>query len=316
MWYPCGMNITIRQLGYFRALARHRNFRRAAEACHVSQPALSVQIKAMEEALGGPLVERLSRDVIPTPLGRQVLQVAERILADMAELDQIARQGQGRGGVLALGVIPTIAPYFLPEALAALRSRDIALDVQVTETKTDRLTEMLTEGTLDAAVMALPVEVAGLTHIPLFEDRFLLAGSAARLQPFENGTALAPESLHLRQLMLLEDGHCLTDQALDVCGRGRGHPQINMGASSLSTLSRLVAAGFGLTLMPELAALTEQQAAPDLSLRRFSEPEPARIVGLFRRDSGTAPTWFTELAELLSGVGTRLVAEARAGVPA
>lgn len=308
------MNITIRQLDYFHALARHRNFRRAAEACHVSQPALSVQIKAMEEALGGALVERLSRDVILTPLGRQVLQVTERIRTGMADLDQIARRGQGAGGVLALGVIPTIAPYFLPEALAALRSRDIALDVQVTEAKTDRLAAMLSEGALDAAVMALPVDVTGLSHVPLFEDRFLLAGSAARLGELNPADMLAPESLNLRQMMLLEDGHCLTDQALEVCGRGRGHPQINMGASSLSTLSRLVAAGFGLTLMPELAALTETQAAPDMRLRRFTEPEPARMVALFRRASGAPPDWFTELAALLTPVGQGLVAKARAVV--
>lgn len=304
------MNITLRQLAYLKSLARHRNFRRAAEACHISQPALSVQIKALEQDLGGPLVERLSRDVILTPLGRQVLSVAERMLADLAQLDQIARRSQG-AGALSIGMIPTIAPYFLPDALAALRSRDIALDVQVTETKTARLVAMLGEGTLDAAVMALPVVDDRLASVPLFEDRFLLAGSAARLAQFDRAAPLAPDALNFRQLMLLEDGHCLTDQALEVCGQGRGHPQINMGASSLSTLSRLVAAGFGLTLMPELAALAEQQATPDLHLRRFSTPEPARTVGLVRRASGPAPDWFTELQALLSTVGAGLVDGAR-----
>ena len=305
------MNITLRQLEYLKALVQHRNFRRAAETCHVSQPALSVQIKALEQAFGGPLVERLSRDVIPTPLGRRVLDVAGRMLADLAELDQIARSGQGGGGSLTLGVIPTIAPYFLPDALAALRARDIALDVQVTEAKTARLARMLGEGTLDVAVMALPVEADRLTAVPLFEDRFLLAGSAARLAQIDRSDPLTPDRLNLRHLMLLEDGHCLTDQALEVCGQGRGHPQINMGASSLSTLSRLVAAGFGVTLMPELAALSEAQAAPEMRLCRFSTPEPARVIGLFRRDTGPQPEWFGDLQALLTGVGEKLVQKAR-----
>lgn len=304
------MNITLRQLEYFKSLVQHRNFRRAAEACHVSQPALSVQIKALEQEVGGPLVERLSRDVIPTPLGRRVLDVAARMLADLSELDQIARSGPG-GGTLALGVIPTIAPYFLPGALAALRARDIALDVQVTEAKTARLVELLGDGALDVAVMALPVEAERLTAAPLFEDRFLLAGSAARLAQIDRSGPLTPDRLNLRQLMLLEDGHCLTDQALEVCAKGRGHPQINMGASSLSTLSRLVAAGFGVTLMPEMAALSEAQAAPDMRLCRFTAPEPARVIGLVRRDAGPQPDWFGDLAGLLSEVGDELVRSAR-----
>lgn len=281
----------------------------------MSQPALSVQIKALEDTIGGALVERLARDVVPTPLGRQVLQIADRILADVALLDQIARQGQGTGGTLALGVIPTIAPYFLPSALAALRARDIALDVQVTEGKTARLTQMLSEGALDVAVMALPIEAPHLVAEPLFEDRFLLAGSPARLAQLDVSRLLDPTELDFRHLLLLEEGHCLTDQALEVCGQGRGHPQINMGASSLNTLSHLVAAGFGVTLMPEIAALPERLAAPALQLRRFATPEPARTIGLFRRDAGAPSLWFTELCDLLRGVGVALVDQARVEIP-
>lgn len=299
------MPVTLRQLSYFRALAAQRNFRRAADSCNVSQPALSVQIRELEAALNGPLVERQARDVLLTPFGREVLASAERILAEVAGLEHAARRRGGLTGTLSLGVIPTIAPYFLPEALAALRAEDISLDVEVTETKTETLLARLAEGALDAALVALPIEQEGIEVLPLFEDRFLLAGSAARLASI--GGVPSPEGLAESQLLLLEDGHCLTDQALAVCGRGRGNARINMGATSLSTLSRLVAAGFGLTLMPEVAALTELRASPGMHLRRFGTPEPARIVALARRASSHREGWFTELADVLQTVGDALV---------
>ncbi|HBM58417.1 LysR substrate-binding domain-containing protein [Salipiger marinus] len=308
------MNMTLRQLGYFKALSEQRNFRRAAEACHVSQPALSVQIRELETTLNGPLVERHARDVVLTPFGREVLEVADRILGEVAALEQAARRRGGLTGRLALGVIPTIAPYFLPEALAAMRAADISLDVSVTEAVTDRLLDQLLDGRLDAAVIALPAEREGIAAEPLFEDRFLLAGSAARLELYND--VPHPEGLGESQLLLLEDGHCLTDQALAVCGRSRGNARINMGASSLATLSRLVAAGFGLTLMPEIAIPTEARAAEGMCLRRFATPEPSRSIGLVRRASTPAQGWFTDLAQRLRGVGEDLTARSRASVPA
>ena len=312
------MNITLRQLTYFKALAEQRNFGRAAEVVHVSQPALSVQIRELEKTLGAALVERQARDVVLTPFGRRILTHAETVLAATQALGDAARWRGGLSGQLRLGLIPTIAPYLLPTALEALRSRDISLDVQVQEAKTDRLLADLRAGRLDAAVIALPAAEEGLIEVPLFEDRFLLAGTKARLDAQGRGPgteALRPMELGASQLLLLEEGHCLTDQALDVCGRGRGHAQINMGASSLSTLSRLVAAGFGLTLMPEIAALQEQRAAPEMHLMRFCAPEPARQVGLVRREASTDDGWFTALAGMLSDVGTEVVAAARQGCP-
>lgn len=308
------MNITLRQLTYFKALAEQRNFGRAAEVVHVSQPALSVQIRELEKTLGAQLVERQARDVVLTPFGRRILDHATRVLEATQALGEAARWRGGLAGQLRIGLIPTIAPYILPAALEALRSRDISLDVQVQESKTGRLLAELRAGRLDAAVIALPSGEEGLIELPLFEDRFLLAGTAARLAAQSQGQgaeALRPMELGASQLLLLEDGHCLTDQALDVCGRGRGHAQINMGASSLGTLSRLVAAGFGLTLMPELAALQEQRAAPDMHLMRFSAPEPARMIGLVRREASQDDGWCTTLAEILRGVGEDLVAQAR-----
>jgi len=306
------MNITLRQLSYFRALAAQRHFGRAAATVNISQPALSVQIREMEAQLGQPLVERRPRDVVLTPFGRLILAHAERVAAEMRSLEETARWQGGQAGRLRLGIIPTIAPYILPGTLEALRSFDINMDVHVQEGKTDRLIAELLDGALDAVVMALPVEDEGLRAVPLFEDRFLLAGSAARLAALGAGVeALRPDVLGGAQLLLLEDGHCLTDQALDLCGRGRGHAQIDMGASSLATLTRLVAAGFGLTLMPELAARVEARSAPGVELARFAAPEPGRQIVLVRRAGTPEAGWFTDLGRVLARVGTDMVEEMR-----
>lgn len=306
------MNFTLRQLRYFKALCLHRNFGRAAEACHVSQPALSVQIKALEDIIGGALVERHARDVVVTPLGRQVLAQAGAILDAANGLDRLARDhGDGRRS-LSLGLIPTLAPYLLPGTLAELRAGDLQLSVEVREARTGRLLDALRDGSLDAAVLALPTGVDGLIEEELFEDRFLLAGSASRLtQMRSEAQILRPSDLRTHQLLLLEDGHCLTDQALEVCGRERSGAGINMGAGSLGTLSRLVAAGFGLTLMPELAARSECDASRGLAVQRFPEPEPFRRIGLVRRAATDGTGWFADLAAVLRSVGRDIVEEAR-----
>ncbi|MFP4569109.1 hydrogen peroxide-inducible genes activator [Rhodosalinus sp.] len=308
------MNITLRQLAYFKALAEHRNFGRAAEAVHVSQPALSVQIRELERTLGAALVERQTRELVLTPFGRVILNHAERVLGAVEGLALAARWREGLRGQLRLGMIPTIAPYILPEALARLRARDIALDVQVQEGKTGQLLESLRSGALDVAVMALPAGAEGMEEHLLFEDRFLLAGSAARLAGLDEAATLRPEGLGDGQFLLLEDGHCLTDQTLEVCGRSRGHAQINMGASSLATLCRLVGAGFGLTLIPELAVAAECRAVPDMVVRRFAAPEPSRQVGLVKRRGSLDSAATSELAGLLAEAGEAALEEARGRV--
>ncbi len=304
------MRITLRQLEYFIALAERRHFGQAAAIVNISQPALSVQIKELEATLGGPLVERHARDVTLTPFGRLALDQARDIVAKVRMLEHSARWRDGLAGKLYIGMIPTVAPYLLPTALGELRARDLSLDVQVQEAKTERLLLAIQQGDLDAAVIALPAEVNGLVERPLFEDRFLLAGSQARLNALgQNQEELRPVSLDPDQLLLLEDGHCLTDQALEVCGRS--NHQINMGASSLATLSRMVAAGFGLTLLPEIAAITESRAAPDMALSRFHGAEPSRTIGLVRRNIAGDDGWFTELGDILTRVGNELVQDAR-----
>jgi LysR family transcriptional regulator, hydrogen peroxide-inducible genes activator len=303
------MKVTLRQLAYFRALAAARNFGRAADIVNVSQPALSMQIKELEAALGIELVERLPRDVRLTPAGREVLARAERILLDAAELESQARR-QGLTGALTLGMIPTIAPYLLPGALARLRAGDITRDLRLREALTADLTLGLREGRLDAIVLADPTPAPDLVIQPLFRDRFVLAGSQGRITA-QTSARLRPQALNPDHLLLLDEGHCLADQALEVCALDRSQTRLDLGASSLSTLCGLVAQGFGLTLLPEIALRAEMQGNPALTLRRFDTPEPARQVALVRRASSDGGPWFDDIAQQLRAAGDELLAAAQ-----
>ncbi|GGH60740.1 LysR family transcriptional regulator [Frigidibacter albus] len=312
--------ITLRQLSYLTALAEEAHFGRAAARVHVTQPALSMQIRELEGALGLTLVDRLPRGVRLTRAGHEVLARAGRILAEVREMESAARRG-ALGGVVTLGVIPTLAPYLVPPALAALRSAtDLPQDLRLREADTETLLRELSDGTLDAAVIATPPG-PGMTQLPLFEDRFLLAGTAARLAALAGqAEALRPVSLDPDQLLLLDEGHCLTDQALEVCAldrrrMGGGRARIDLGASSLATLCGLVAAGMGLTFVPEAAARAESAAAPQMALMRFAAPEPSRQVRLVRRAAIGEEPWVPALARLLAGAGAGLLAEAQRLVP-
>lgn len=303
------MSITLKQLRYLTALAETGHFGRAAAAVNISQPALSVQIREIESALGVRLVERGGREAVVTPTGREVVRRARRILEDVEEIEQVARWDRGLGGRLRIGVIPTVAPYLLPSALPLLRARNLSLDLGVREARTDRLIEELRQGTLDAAIVALPAEAPGLVGEPLFEDRFLLAGSPARLAAAGEG-ALHPEEMEPGQLLLLDEGHCLTDQALAACRMDAARTRMDLRAASLTTLCRLVSEGFGLTLLPELALRAECAAAPDLRVARFAAPEPRRTIGLLRRELSVDDGWFGELVRILAAAGRAEIAGA------
>ena len=303
------MSVTFRQLRYLAALAEAGHFGRAAAAVNVSQPALSVQIRELEAALGTPLVERGGRKVVVTPTGREIVRRAQRILDQVREIEQLARWDRGLGGRLRLGVIPTVAPYLLAHALPLLRARHLALDLGVREARTERLLEEVRRGTLDAAVIALGEIPADLTAVPLFADRFVLAGTAGRLAAIGAPSAvLRPEDMEAERLLLLDDGHCLTDQTLAACAVDRARTPMDLRAASLTTLSRLVSEGMGLTLLPELAARAECAGAPALRLARFAAPEPARTVGLVRRALAVDDGWFGELALILAEAGRNEIA--------
>ncbi len=309
------MKITLKQLAYFRALAETRNFGRAAAQANVTQPALSMQIKELEATLGAALVERLPRDVRLTPEGRAVLERARRILTEAMELEGDARRA-ARAAALNVGMIPTVAPYLLPGTLAALRAADISRDLRLREAQTADLLAALRDGRLDAVVLADPGRAPDLATQPLFDDRFLLAGSPARLRTLGAGPdTLRPVALRPEHLLLLDEGHCLADQALEVCALDRRQTRLDLGASSLSTLCGLVAQGFGLTFLPEIALATETRAAPALGLCRFAAPEPRRSLVLVRRAAAAPAGWFDELAGHLHTAGTALLDQAHAQAP-
>ncbi|WP_439140300.1 LysR substrate-binding domain-containing protein, partial [Roseicyclus sp.] len=208
-------NITLRQLRFVDALARFRHFGLAAEACSVTQPALSMQIKALEESLGARLFERGARQVRLTGLGEEIADRARDILRAVGELEDVARtKRDGPGGRLRLGVIPTIAPYLLPRLIRDLGARYPGVDLQLRETQTERLIAELRDGRLDTALVALPVSESGLTEVALFSESFVLVRPEAEA----HRPVPAPAALPDMQLLLLEEGHCFRDQALEVCG--------------------------------------------------------------------------------------------------
>src|SRR6185503_5218281 len=226
-------NVTLRQLRYFDALVRHGHFGRAAEACAISQPALSMQIREMEEALGGALIERSARQVTLTKFGEEIIQRVREILRSIDELGDFARASRDRlAGRLRIGMIPTIAPYLLPKVIENLARMHPELDIHVRETLTPKLIKEVVEGRLDTAIVALPVSEPSLTEVVCFSENFLL------VRPGEDEGTPVPshETLREMRLLLLEEGHCFRDQALSFCNMQSSPPREVLDASSLSTL--------------------------------------------------------------------------------
>ena len=297
--------ITLKQLRYFAAVARHRHFGRAAQECHVSQPALSLQIQELEAQLDCQLVERQRGAIALTETGREIAERARRILLEASDLIDHARHRPNLlSGELDLGVIPSIAPYLLPATLPLLHQRHPALDLRLRESQTHTLLEELADGRLDVALMSLPVDRSGLETLALFDDAFLLAmpsDTAAKGAPFTPEEALTGD-----HLLLLEEGHCLRDQALSVCGPARSGSRRQYGASSLSTIMQMVANGFGATLMPAMALAIELRPDMPVRLFHFTEPEPSRSIGLVWRRTSPRQQDFQALGRILTEVGSAL----------
>jgi LysR family hydrogen peroxide-inducible transcriptional activator len=285
------INITLRQLRYFDALVRHGHFGRAAEACSVSQPALSMQIKEMEVTLGGVLLERGGRQVALTTFGEELIQRVREILRSVDELGDFARASRDRlAGRLRVGMIPTIAPYLLPKVIENLARLHPELDIHVRETLTPKLIKEVAEGRLDTAIVALPVSEPSLTEIALFRENFLL------VRPGELKDTPVPsrESLREMKLLLLEEGHCFRDQALSFCNIQA--PREVLDASSLSTLVQMVGAGIGVTLIPEMAVEVETRSAC-VSVARFKNPQPSRTIGMVWRKSSPLARQLYQISE-------------------
>lgn len=288
-------NFTIKQLRYFEAVSLHGHFGRAAGACAISQPAISVQIKELEETLGQLLFERHARHIRLTSFGEEFAKRVRPILRSIDDLSDLARASHADlVGKLRLGIIPTVGPYLLPRIVGDLAAAYPRLDLRIRETQTENLIHDLLGGQLDAALVALPISEPGLTEVPLFDESFVLVRRLADAdKPVPNA-----DTLSRMRLLLLEEGHCFRDQALAFCGTPTNLPRESMEGSSLSTLVQMVASGLGVTLIPEMAVSLETRSA-DVAVTYFGKPEPTRTIGMVWRKS-------TPLADQLVEVAARV----------
>lgn len=294
------IRLTIRQMEYFVTLAEALHFGRAAALAGVSQPALSAQIAEMEARLECRLFERGGRAVRLTRAAQALKPRIERVLTEIRDIESAARRGRApMEGRFRLGVIPTVAPYLLPRLLPLLKERFPRLVLELREAVTATLVDETAGGRLDGMVAALPLDHPALVMEPLFEDRFFLAVPAD--DPAFVAPPVAPESPALERLMLLEDGHCMRNQALDICTAARRTALANYGAASLTTLLQMVAHGQGVTLVPEMA-LAAGVVSPDVKAVPFSEPMPARRLAFAWRRSADRQDECRLLADALRGL--------------
>jgi len=293
--------MNLRDLQYLVAVADVRHFGRAADACGVSQPTLSTQLAKLERELGTNLLER-GRKVMLTPAGEQVVQRARVILDEADGILQVARQaGEPESGTIRLGLFPTLAPYLLPHVVPMLRARFPHVELLLVEEKSEVLLQQLRDGALDAAVLAQPVQDSHLVQEYLFSEDFLLA------VPSGHPLASSDESVDVSVLagehvLLLDEGHCLRDQALDVCRLAGAQERAGIRATSTETLRQMVAGGVGVTLLPQLAALPPATMPSGLRLLTFTDPAPQRSLALFWRPSSAQRALLPKVAEVLRDV--------------
>jgi LysR family hydrogen peroxide-inducible transcriptional activator len=292
-------SLTLKQLKYFDALARHQHFGRAAEASAISQPALSLQIKELESMFGAVLVDRSARQVRLTAVGEDMLRKAREVLLAVEELEDLMRASKGPlAGRFRLGVIPTVAPYLLPETIAELTKRFPDIDLELREAVTGSLVSELLDSRLDAAIVALPISEPNLREFALFKEDFVLV----RPEKDADKPVPGPEMLRTMRLLLLQEGHCFRDQALSFCEMTQTQPRQLMEGSSLSTLVQMVGAGMGVTLIPEMALPLETRSA-DVSVARFPAPRPSRTVGMIWRKSNPLADQLMQVGAIVRGVG-------------
>jgi len=289
---------TVRQMRYFEALATTLHFRKAAQLAHVSQPALSAQITEMEALAGAPLFERSQRQVIMTELGKQLYPGIQTVLRELQSLEEIAAQSRGLLQTrLRLGIIPTVAPYLVPVLIPLLRERHPSFRLQLRESVTAKLLDELHAGEIDAIVAALPIDDERLAQKKLFDDRFLIATST------NDQTVLASpmtqDNVALERLLLLEEGHCMRDQALAVCALPSQRQLVKYGATSMTTLLQMVSHGLGLTLIPEIAVRAETRSN-HMRIIPFDGEQPKREIALFWRRQSMRRKDFNALADCIA----------------
>ena len=299
--------MNLRDLRYLVAVADHRHFGHAADACFVSQPTLSTQIKKLETELGVELLERNPGQVLLTAAGAKVVERARVVLQEAANITEIARRAQDpESGTLSIGLFPTLGPYLLPHVVPKARERFPRLEMLLVEEKTEEILRRLRDGRLDVGILALPIHDERLRFEPLFDEDFLLAvpkdHPLAAIQRPATSASIAGESL-----LLLEEGHCLRDQALAVCATTGASERSGFRATSLETLRQMVSAGVGVTLLPELAVQPPVPMSEDVELIRFAEPVPRRRIAMFWRPTSPYDDFMPRLAELFRDLPDGLV---------
>ncbi|WP_297001714.1 MULTISPECIES: LysR substrate-binding domain-containing protein [unclassified Thalassospira] len=289
---------SIKQLKYLVALSETGHFGRAAEACFITQPSLSAAISELENLLGAQLVERNKRQVLMTPLGQEVVSRARSILQEVDELTTMAQAASDPlSGPIHIGVIPTIGPYLLPDVMSSLKAGFPKLQPLLREDQTAKLIELLMAGKLDIALIALPIDENWLEEFELFEDRFVFA--CAPNNPLTHKKHLEIGDIKDEKLLLLEDGHCLRDQALEVCHKAGWSKSADFQANSLSTLVQMVGAGIGATLLPEMSLEVEARRPDLLKIIPFKNPVPIRRIGMVWRRSSARKSEYRQLAAYL-----------------
>lgn len=296
------INITLKQFRYFEALAREGHFGRAADACSISQPALSMQIRDLEEVLGKELFERSSKQIRLTSFGEAFAERVRKIVGLVDELDDFALAARGSFLTrLRIGVIPTIAPYLLPKFIGRITHLHPGLDIHVRETQTEKLIQELEQGRLDAAILALPISQSSLTEVSLFEEEFVLV----RHEDHANSPVPDSQSLREMRLLLLEEGHCFRDQALSFCNIRSGLPKQGLEGSSLATLVQMVGAGIGVTLIPEMAVPVETKSAA-VSTAYFKTQKPKRTIGMVWRKTSSMAGQLNDVATIVKETASDL----------
>jgi len=298
--------MNLRDLRYLVALADHKHFGRAAEATFVSQPTLSTQLKKFEDEIGMALVERNPRNVMLTEVGEAVTARARVILREADEIKAIARRAKDpESGTVRLGVFPTLGPYLLPHIVPNIVARFPRLELMLVEEKTEILVKKLLEGELDAAILALPVHDDTLHAEFLFEETFVLALN--KQHPMAKLKRIKLPDLANERLLLLDDGHCLRDQALEVCQMAGAGERSGFRATSLETLRHMVSANVGMTLMPSLSVHAPAPLSPNIALIPFAEPAPHRRIAMIWRRTSALTAFLHQLAPLVKSIPPTLL---------
>ncbi len=291
--YAYDMNL--RDLEYLVAVDKHQHFGKAADSCYVSQPALSMQISKLEDVLGVKLFERTNKKVMTTKIGKDIIARAKNILKEADDIVKLAKSSQNpKAGEIYIGAFPTLSPYYFPKIIPLISEKLPDLKVFLVEDKTDNLLAMLGSGELDMAFLVMPAGDDSLESQYLFDDEFLLC--TPKNHPLAKRKFISQKDINMNELLLLEEGHCLREQALSFCSLTNAAEHQDFRATSLETLRQMVATGAGVTLIPKLA----KREGDNVAYIPFSKPAPSRKIGAFWRHNCARKSTVSEMVKLLS----------------